>query len=83
MRSFKTLTDIQTLIVLNFIIKLSKSKEPIIKIIYDMILVIIDRLTKYGYFIPYKKVSSAEDLIYTFYKYVIENHKMPEKIISN
>lgn len=70
-------------IVLDFIIKLPKSKKSITKIIYDSKLVIINRLTKYKYFILYKKTSLAENLAYIFYKYVIANHKMPEKIIFN
>ena len=44
---------------------------------------ITDRLTKYGYFILYKKASLVEDLVYTFYKYVVGNHGLPEKIISD
>ena len=44
---------------------------------------ITDRLTKYKYFIPYKKALLAKDLAYTFYKYVIENHELPEEIISD
>jgi hypothetical protein len=36
------------------------------KVKYDSILVIIDRLTKYTYFINYLESSNAEDLTYTF-----------------
>ena len=76
-------TGAWTSVTLDFIVKLSKSKELITKVIYNSIFVITDRLTKYGYFIPYKKVLLAENLAYTFYKYVIGNHELPEKIISN
>ena len=38
---------------------------------------------KYGYFILYKEASLAENLAYTFYKYVVENHVLPEEIIFN
>ena len=44
---------------------------------------ITDKLTKYRYFISYKKASLAEDLAYTFYKYVIRNYGLSEEIISN
>ena len=40
-------------IALDFIVKLLLSKDLIIGIEYDLILVIIERLTKYGYFILY------------------------------
>ena len=42
---------------------------------------ITDRLTKYRYFILYKKALLAEDLAYTFYKYMGGNHGLPKKII--
>ena len=70
-----------TSVALDFIVKLLKSIELITKVVYDLILVIIDRLTKYGYFIPYKEASLTEDLAYTFYKYVVRNHGLPEEII--
>jgi hypothetical protein len=59
---------------LDFVTKLSPSKELITGIIYDSIMVVTDRFTKYIYFIPYFKSSSAEDLAYMFYKYVMVNH---------
>ena len=82
-KSPKTPTGAWTSVALDFIVKLPLSREPITKVIYNSILVITDRLTKYGYFILYKEASSAEDLAYTFYKYVVANHGMPEEIISN
>ena len=72
-----------TSVTLDFIVKLLKSKELITKIVYNLIFVIMNRLTKYEYFIPYKKASSAEDFIYTFYKYMIGNYRLPEEIISD
>ena len=75
--------SIWTSIALDFIVKLPKSKEPITKVVYNLILVIMDRLIKYGYFIPYKEALSAEDLAYIFYKYVVGNHGLLEKIISH
>ena len=41
------------LISIDFIVKLLKLEELIIKVIYDSILVIVDRLIKFTYFIPY------------------------------
>jgi hypothetical protein len=59
---------------LDFMIKLSLFKELMIGVMYDSIMVVIDRFTKYAYFIPYFESSSAEDLAYIFYKYVVANH---------
>ena len=83
MKSLKTPADAWTSVALDFIVKLPKSKEPITKVVYNSILVITDRLTKYGYFIPYKKASLAEDLAYTFYRYVVRNNGLLEEIISD
>ena len=52
---------------LDFIIKLPPSKEPIIRIEFNFILVVVNRLTKWGTFIPYNKLFTAEDLAYAFF----------------
>ena len=70
-------------IALNFIIKLSKFKERITEAIYDFILIIVDRLIKYNYFLSYKKESTAKDLVYTFLKTIITNHELLNEIISD
>jgi hypothetical protein len=53
------------------------------KLKYDSILVITDRLTKYAYFINYLKASNAKDLIYTFLRVIFVNHSILEIIISD
>ncbi len=70
-------------IALNFIVKLSKSKKRVIKTTYDFILIIIDRLIKYKYFLSYKKVTFTEDLTYTFLRTIVANHELSDEIISN
>jgi hypothetical protein len=55
----------------------------IIKVVFDSILVVIDRLTKYGYFILYKESLLAEELAYAFNKHIIGNHGISKKIISD
>jgi len=70
-------------IALNFIIKLSKSKEKVTKTIYDFILIITDRLIKYEYFLSYKKATFAKDLIYTFLRMIIANYELSDEIILN
>jgi hypothetical protein len=59
---------------LNFVTKLPLFRELMIGVIYDFIIIVIDRLTKYAYFISYFKNFSAEDLAYIFYKYVMANY---------
>jgi hypothetical protein len=68
---------------LDFIVKLLLSKEVIIGVVYDLILIVINRLIKYVYFIFYKEESTAEDLIYAFNRNVIANYDILEEIISN
>jgi hypothetical protein len=58
-------------------------KEPGINQFYDSIFVATNRLTKYGYFILYRKDMLAEDLAYLFNRYMISQYKIPKKIISN
>jgi hypothetical protein len=57
--------------------------ELIIKVVFDSILVVIDRFTKYGYFISYKESLLAEELAYAFNKHIIGNYRILKKIISD
>ena len=68
---------------MNFITKLSKSKKFMTKILYDSILIITDKLTKYCYFLSYQQKSTAENLVYTFIKVIKNQHELLKKIISN
>ena len=43
----------------DFIVKLPPSKEPMTRVVYDLILVITDRLTKYGKWLPPKDFQTA------------------------
>ena len=49
---------------MDFIVKLLKSTDLVIRNKYDLILVIVDRLTKYLYFVLYNKTINAEQLGY-------------------
>jgi hypothetical protein len=53
LKSLLVLIRAWKLIALSFIVKLSLFKDLIIRIKYNLILVIIKRLIKYEYFIPY------------------------------
>jgi hypothetical protein len=72
-----------TSIILDFVIKLLLSQDLIIRIEYDSILVIMDRLTKYIYMILYLEASTAEDLVYVFFRVVVANYSALEEMISD
>lgn len=68
---------------MNFIINLPESEEPLTKVKYNSILIIIDRLTKYAYFLPYQKTANIDNLIYIFLQIIVGNHSLPDKIVSD
>jgi hypothetical protein len=65
------------------VIKLLSSKDLIIEVIYNSILVIIDRLTKFRYIILYKESSIAKDLTYIFLRIIISIYNILIEIISD
>ena len=67
----------------DFIIKLLKLKDLVIGQEYDSILVIVDKLTKWGYFILCTKEILAKDLSEIYVKKVFIRHGTPIKIISD
>jgi hypothetical protein len=72
-----------TSIILDFVVKLLLSQDPITGVEYDFILVITDKLTKYTYIILYLKANTAENLAYTFLRIVVINYSTLEKMISD
>ena len=68
---------------MDFIVKLLRSKKPLTKTLYDSILVIVDKFTKFSYFVPYKEGSTVEKMAYTFFKIVISSYGLPERIITD
>ena len=50
---------------------------------FDSILVIINRLIKWGTFIPYKESSTAEDLAYAFLRWIVAEHSLLWELISD
>lgn len=45
-----------SLVTMDFITKLPASRDLVTKVEYDSILTIVDRLTKWSYFLPYKEL---------------------------
>ena len=83
LKSFSTSDRVWKNIALNFIVKLLKFKKKVLKAIYDLILIITNRLIKNEYFLLYKKVTFAKDLTYTFLRTIVVNYKLSDEIISN
>ena len=50
---------------------------------YNNILIIMNRLIKYIYFINYIKALNAEDLAYTFLRTIFANYDISAEIIFN
>ena len=70
-------------VVMNFIVKLSLSKKLLTEVIYNSILIIVNQLTKKVRFLPYKEVSDAEELTYTFLRNVTVLQRLSDEIILN
>ena len=68
---------------MDFIVKLPTSKEPGTGQVCDSILVIVDRLTKYAYFIPTRESIQAQDMAYLVLRTLLANHQVPREIISD
>ena len=66
---------------IDFIVKLPKLKEPMTRVEFNSILVIIKRLMRYSIFILYKEASMAKDLAYAINKTVIANFGLSEEWI--
>jgi hypothetical protein len=60
---------------------LLKLKDPITRQIYNIILVIVDKLIKWGYFIAYTEEILVEDVIRIYIKEVFIRYRVLSKII--
>ena len=65
----------------DFIIKLLKLKNLVTGQEYDLIFIIIEKLTKWGYFILYTEEMSVEDIAQVYTKEVFTQYRAPIKII--
>lgn len=62
---------------MDFIVRLPKSQG------YDTILVVVDRLRKYGHLLPLEHLYSARTITDIFFKEVIRLHEIPTSIVSD
>ena len=63
--------------------KLLKLKDLITRQEYDSIFIIIDKFTKWGYFITYIKEILAEDIAQVYIKEIFLKYRVLDKIILN
>ena len=70
-------------ITMDFITKLPKSKDLTTRVLYNSIMVVINRLTKYLHFIAFKETFNAEQLKQLFIDRTIWYQNAPQSIISD
>ena len=70
-------------VMMDFIVKLPKSRDHLNKEPYDSIWTITDKLMKYTYFIPWREATTAEQAAETFVDKIIAHHGVPDKIITD
>ena len=68
---------------MNFITKLPKSTNSAIGDKYDLILVMVDKLTKYSHIIACKEKFTAKQLGYIVLNRLIRYHDIPKELTSD
>ena len=81
MQPVKLVSKLWEVILWDFIVKLLKSKDPITGQEYDSIFVIVDKFTKWGYFIACIKKILAKDIAQVYIKEVFLRYGVLDKII--
>ena len=61
--------------------KLPKLKDPITEQKYNSIFIIVDKFTKWGYFIAYTEEILIKDMVQVYIKEVFARYKILNKII--
>ena len=68
---------------MDFITKLPKSRDPVMEITYDAIMVIVDQFTKYLIVVPFKENHTAEQLGHLLLDRLVRDHGVPITIITD
>lgn len=68
---------VQEEVSMDFIVKLPRSNG------FDAVLVVVERLSKYGHFVPLKHPYSARMIAEVFIKEVVRLHGIPTSIVSD
>ena len=70
-------------VTMDFVVKLPKSKNPTTQEIYDSIMVMVDKLTKYVLMIPFKKSYKTDQFGFILLDRLVKDHGIPASITSN
>ena len=70
-------------VTMDFITGLPNSPDPVYETIYNAILVVVCRLTKYAHFVACQKTVSAEQLGYLILDRVMRHHGIPEVFVTD
>ena len=70
-------------ITMDFITKLPKSKNLTTKILYNSIMVVVNKLTKYTHFIPFKETFNTKQLKHLFLDRIVRYQSTPQSIIND
>ena len=70
-------------VTMDFVVKLPKSKNPTTQEIYDSIMVMVDKLTKYVLMIPFKIIYKANQFGFILLNRLIKDHGIPASITSD
>jgi hypothetical protein len=65
---------------MNFITRVINIKESGMRVKFDSILTIVNRLIKYTMFISFKKITTASVLTYTILQELINNHRLSKNL---
>ncbi len=68
-------------VTMNFITKLLLSKDLAWEVKFDSILTIVNWLTKYTMFIPFRETATAPVLTYTILRELVSNHELSKEFI--
>ena len=66
---------------MDFMVKLPPSKELITNVVFDLIMVAVDRLIKDIIFILFKEAAIVNKLIYIFLRDILAEHVLLDKLI--
>ena len=77
------LTGLWEDMLIDFIIKLPKSKDPVTAITYNSIMVIVDRFTKYLIVVLFKKTHTAEQLGHLLLDRLVRDYRVLIMIITD
>ena len=68
---------------MDFVVKLPKSTDPATKVVYNSILVVVDKLTKYTHLVLWKKSGTASKLASVLLRELVSHQGLPKTIISD